>query len=41
MLDFDRKEENITAGEQAGSEAVPQLRALIERVAAVKRAQLR
>ncbi len=39
MLDFDRREENIVAGERAGRDAVPQIRKLIEKVAARKHAR--
>lgn len=36
MLDFDRKLENVAAGEEAAREAIPQLREIIARVAAEK-----
>ncbi len=36
MLDFDHKEENINAGEEAGRDAAPQIWRLIKRVAARK-----
>jgi NTE family protein len=39
MLDFDHKEQNIIAGEQAGRDAAPRIRELIEQVAARKRAR--
>jgi NTE family protein len=38
MLDFDHKEQNIDAGEEAGRDAAAQIHELIERVAARKRA---
>jgi NTE family protein len=41
MLDFDHKESNIAAGEAAGREAVPQLRAALARAAASKQARMR
>lgn len=37
MLDFDHRERNIRAGEEAGRAAAPEIRELIERVAAHKR----
>lgn len=40
MLDFENREENILAGERAGRGVVPQIRKLIEKVAARKRAEL-
>lgn len=40
MLDFEQKEANIAAGEVAGREAVAQLRELVARAAAVRRARL-
>jgi NTE family protein len=39
MLDFDQKENNIAAGEEAGRSAVPQLRETIARIAAAKQAR--
>ncbi len=39
MLDFENREENILAGERAGRGVVPQIRKLIEKVAARKRAE--
>ncbi len=39
MLDFDHKEKNIDAGEEAGREAAAQIHELIKRVAARKRAR--
>jgi NTE family protein len=39
MLDFDHKEQNIIAGEQAGRRAAPRILDLIEKVAARKRAK--
>ena len=39
MLDFEQKAANIAAGEDAGRDALPQLRALIARVAAAKLAR--
>lgn len=39
MLDFDHREQNIDAGEQAGRDAAIRIRGLIERMAARKRAQ--
>ena len=39
MLDFDHREENIDAGERAGRDAAPQIRQLIDRVAARKQAR--
>jgi len=39
MLDFDHREQNILAGERAGHEAAPQIRELIEKVAARKQPQ--
>lgn len=39
MLDFDHREQNIIAGEQAGRGAVPRIRELIARVAARKHAR--
>ena len=38
ILNFDYKQANIEAGESAGRDALPQLRELLERVAAVKKA---
>jgi NTE family protein len=38
MLDFDQREQNIIAGEEAGREAAPHIRELIEKAAARKRA---
>ncbi len=40
MLDFDHKEQNIIAGEEAGRSAAPRILDLIEKVAARKRARL-
>ncbi|KPK18132.1 MAG: hypothetical protein AMJ67_11430 [Betaproteobacteria bacterium SG8_41] len=40
MLDFDHKEQNIIAGEEAGRRAAPRILDLIEKVAARKRARL-
>lgn len=40
MLDFDHREQNIIAGEQAGRSAAPRILDLIEKVAARKRARL-
>lgn len=40
MLDFDHKEQNIDAGEQAGRDAAPQIWKLIDRVAARKQVHL-
>jgi len=40
MLDFDQKESNIAAGEEAGRVAVRQLRQTIARIAAAKQARL-
>ncbi len=39
MLDFEHREENIIAGEQAGRDAAPRIRRLIEKVAARKRTE--
>ena len=39
MLDFDHKERNIDAGEQAGRDAAARIHELIERAAARKRTQ--
>lgn len=39
MLDFDHREQNIIAGEQAGRDAVPRIRELIGKAAARKRAR--
>jgi len=39
MLDFDQKESNIAAGEEAGRGAVRQLRETIAQIAAAKQAR--
>jgi NTE family protein len=39
MLDFDQKASNIAAGEAAGREAIPQLRAALDRAVASRQAR--